>query len=491
MNLKDRIQNFNSAYKEGGLSLAVKTLSGASLEASTYRGLNSIFDNGPVYNYQDGAGDFWTMVMGTGGAFSHFGYKNYESAWNAFWMCPPLHSIIMRKTRSYSNGMPYLLDDKGKEVTQGNRINYYSGIFDLLKRPNAIQNWRHFDAQLYTSLQIWQFAVVLTNVPVGYNGLTNASSMFVLPVQYLEFNQKPQIDITSLTDLRDAFDSIRLNYGGYTITLPLENLLIFRDFNLSCGDYSILPDSLVRANEKPINNIIGAYDSRGKLINYRGALGILSKDARGGELAGLNISKTEKETVQREFKRYGLRSDQFNMIITNAALKWQQIGIPTKDLMLFEEIEADIQQLCNEWGYQNRLLGSNSANSLGGADANAYNAMVYQNAIIPEANNIYEQWTQFSKLDEKGYKIEKDFSKEPCLQEDDGKKATARKSRNDAYQIEWENNLCTLNEWRAANGDDPVKKDGDLYKFEWDQKNKPQQNEQQNQNPAGTGNPVA
>jgi hypothetical protein len=171
--------------------------------------------------------------------------------------------------------------------------------------------------------------------------------------------------------------------------------------------------------------------------------------------------------MEEDFTSYGLLKFQKSVIVTNAAVQWQQMGYPTKDLMLFEEIEDDIMRICDSYGYPYRLLSSNRTNSLGGNDSKTFGRDLYQNTIIPEAESNYEQWNEFFGLGGYGLEICKDFKHVSALQEDQVNEATARWRRNQAIQIEFLNNLKTLNEWREANNEDAVEGDlGDLYYYQ-------------------------
>jgi hypothetical protein len=224
----------------------------------------------------------------------------------------------------------------------------------------------------------------------------------------------------------------------------------------------VFPVSRVSLLEMPINNIIGAYESRNILINRRGALGILSPETLG-QFGTATVDPKEKQNIQDEFARYGLRQGMWQVIISQAALKWQQMGYPTKDLMLFEEIEDSTMRICDEFNYPYRLMASEKSNSLGGNDVKIFQQILYQDGIIPDAESFYEQMNTLFKTERLcGIIIEKDFSHVAALQADDLKTAQARKTRNDALQIEFYNNLITLNRWLELNGEDTIT-DGAKY----------------------------
>jgi hypothetical protein len=80
---------------------------------------------------------------------------------------------------------------------------------------------------------------------------------------------------------------------------------------------------------------------------------------------------------------------------------------------------------------------------------------------------MYEQWNQLFNTERFNLVIDKDYSHIAVLQEDQLQAAQARKARNDALLIEWQNDLITRNRWLELNGEDPLTDGGDLYYSEW------------------------
>src|SRR5690625_3769513 len=127
---------------------------------------------------------------------------------------------------------------------------------------------------------------------------------------------------------------------------------------------TFLPDSRIKTLEMPINNIIGAYESRNMLINSRGALGILSNRTKDA-YSSIPLSKPEKKELYDEFKRvHGLRKGQIGIIIAGADLHWQSMVMPTRELMLFEEIEDSNNRICDAYMFPPELLGRMDKNTL-------------------------------------------------------------------------------------------------------------------------------
>jgi hypothetical protein len=324
-----------------------------------------------------------------------------------------------------------------------------------LSKPNAIQNWSQFEAQNYIYQQISGYCVVLPIKPVGFPNI-KATALWNLPPWMVEIREKVGVNLLTVKSVKDLIESVHVVFSGKRSSLNLDDIYIFKDFTPGLSSI-VIPDSRVRALAQPISNIIGALESRGVLIDKRGPSYVISSN-KSDASGDLPLTPGEKEKVEEEFKQYGLRRKQVQAIITSANINLQTVGFSTRDLMLFEEIEDDVMRLCDSYNYPFRLLSSQKSNSLGGSDVQAYKALLYDDAIIPEACSIYQQWDQFFELAKYGLILNKDFSHVSALQGDKVKESQARLFLNQALKIEYDQGLMTLDEWRAKLGEDPLPK---------------------------------
>lgn len=433
--------NFGNAFK----ALLPQSETVTVLDPANYRGDDPLV--------------LWTDNFRVEHAFS---YSGHNSSLTAYKKCAPLTAIINRKAQAYINGKTWVMNTAGKEATSEPA----KKLKKLLAKPNPIQSWKQFEAQQQIYIQLFGFSIVFPIIPVGFEkyGPIEATSLWNIPPYMLTIKESNKIFYQ--TDQSGIIDSIELSYRNQKIQLPLKSLYIFKDVTPSF-DTLIFPESRICSLEMPINNIIGALESRNVLINYRGALGAFTQEATGGQYPTIPMKKEEKEQLQDDFKRYGLKNKQWKFIITTAALKWQQIGIPTKDLMLFEEIDSDTMMICDQYGYPYRLLANNTSNSLGGSDVKEYKKLLYQDTIIPEAESNYEQWNNMFRADEYNISLEKTYLHLPVLQADEKDKAQARLTRNNALSIEFLNNLITLNRWLELNEEDTLTNpEGKMYYYQ-------------------------
>lgn len=428
----------------GNFEGAVKSLSGYELEPiplspGSYRGA------------QDGQQWFAEVA---GGNFFYFTYSGHKSSLTAYECCPPVNAIINKKAQAYINGKTWVLNTQGKDATTIEA----KKLKALFKKPNPLQSWKQFEAQGYIYQQLFGYTMILPIKPVGFKENIDATALWNIPPFMVDIEETNKLFYQS--DVKGIIKQIVLNYKGTRTILQVEDIYIIKDFTPSFCSL-VIPESRICSLELPINNIIGAYESRNVLINYRGALGILTRDAGdGGAYGPMPLPENEKENIQNDFRRYGLKQHQWQIIITSAAMKWQQMGYPTKDLMLFEEVEGSTMAICDGFGYPYRLMGAEKSASYN--DVSQFKKMLYQDAIIPESESIYEQWDQFFNTEKYNLHLNKDYSHVAVLQEDQVQAANARKARNDALLIEYQNDLITMNRWLELNGEDP-RPDGNRY----------------------------
>lgn len=392
-----------------------------------------------------------------------FQYSDVNSASAAYARCPPLAAVINRKAQAYINGVTGLVNSKGKpaEGTDAKKI------MRLLSRPNPLQSWKQFEALLYIYIQLYGFCIVMPIYPFGFEGLgaKEASSLWILPPHMISGKEITNKFWYNSQKVSDILPFITLKYKNVTEQISTDNLFIFRDFTPSIESV-LFPDSRVKALAMPINNIISAYESRHELINYAGSQGILTPDT--DSVGAIPLKDGEKSQLQADFKRqYGIKGGQFRYIISTAALKWQAMGKPTKDLMLFEEIQDDIMRLCDGFVYPSPLLNSDKGPAV--ANTKEFKAQVYQDAIIPESLDYYEQWSSLFKLEDSPMKLIKNYDHIPVLKSDQVDDGQAQLYRNQASLIAYQNDAITLNMWREDMGYDTTP-DGNVYYSQSNQK---------------------
>lgn len=372
-----------------------------------------------------------------------FELKCEEHFLQAYNRCPPLKSIIGKRAKAFNSGELQILN-----TNTGNFATGMKSLKDKLKRPNVLQSGDQFFAQHNIYLDIFGYCPVLIIRPSGME--EEISSLWNLPPWLFD------IDYTSKwlqqTRIEGIYKKYFMFWNGEKIELDMKNVhFVFDDgIGTECDTNLTIPDSRLISLEYPVSNIIACYKSRNTLITKRGAIGILSNEAKDGDAGSIPMKPGEKDSIQKDFAKYGLTGQPYQIIITDAQLKWQQMGFATKDLMLFEEIEDDINRLCDAYGYPAPLIAR-------GKDTTFNNQKqarkdLIENTIIPEADSRNEQFSRILFGDESNYSITRDYSKLTVFQEDEKLKAESRLAVNNACEKEYKNGLITKNDWRERLG---------------------------------------
>ena len=389
-----------------------------------------------------------------------FTYKNEASADIAFDKCPPLAAIITRKAQAYITGKTYVMKTEGKGKDKESKSEEANKFRKLWANPNPLHTQKEFKQILYTQREKYGWCVIECVKPAGYSENIDAYAMWIYSPKELEVKltgkQFGQFEINQI------IQSITLVKDGKRRELNLNDLIFIRDFTPSSVS-SVFPVSKLKACELPINNIIGAYESRFNIMNSRGPQFVISSN-RSDQNGRHPMLPAEKDDLQNSFKRgYGTRNGQNNAIITKAPIDLKTVGFATKEMQLIEEVQESTTALCNALGIAPELLGSEQAKYTNMSEAGK---ALFNNTIKPDANAIAEQVQRGFFKKDSGLRIDEDYSENPEMQEDEKEKAESRFKRDQAYLMEFKAGLITLNMWLVANGEDALP-DGDVYAYDF------------------------
>jgi hypothetical protein len=367
--------------------------------------------------------------------------------------CPTLSTIIGLKASAFSNGNP--------EVLNFNTDNYVRGRFKewekFMRSPNPLQTGRVFRHQLYSYIQAYNFCPVLILPKIGFD--VSPPEMWVIPPHLCEI--KINSKYLFCNNVMDMIDSIHLKYNKTKTELSKEYVTIFTGMGMSLENL-VHPDSNLKPLKYPITNIIRNLEARGVIAANRGAAGILT-NVGNDPIGRKSITRDEREALQKDYSLYGLREGQKQLIITNASLNFQQIGLNIRDMMLLEMEQADVTTIADAFHYPSVLLpkdkGTTYSNQIGAE------RKFYQNTIIPESLHFIEQLNKRLKTEEIGIKIELDYTHLPSMQEDEKLKAQVRVELGRAVTQEFMMGIITWNEVKKALGQDIVQ-GMDLYVYE-------------------------
>jgi hypothetical protein len=346
-----------------------------------------------------------------------------------------LSSVINKRAQCFGNAAVYVKDKQGNEpdTLQAKRVR------DLLNNPNPLMSWE----QLYRATDAYRMLYgycVWLKLSATEGGLPSAL--------YIIDPDKLQIDFDRNNPYigRDTFVKIRIS--GIETKLTLDDLIIFNDIKVGIGSSnSFFSQSRMKAlsNESKLLQVIA--DAELSIIRNRGAIGILAKDGRDQSAVG--VFDESIENIQEKYKRYGISSDQWNIIITSAALKWYSISQPLKDLMLPEFEEQTAKKICATFDVPYELFPFSKDSAFGNGGSRKQALMeLYQNVVIPSSKSDAQLLTK-SLCKSLGLTITMDYSDMYIFQEDMKQKAESASTAITALNAAQSAGNITREEWRA------------------------------------------
>lgn len=331
-----------------------------------------------------------------------------------------LYSVISRKAQMYSNGIFKHYKTVGGKVVEI----LDSPIVKILENPNPLQSRNEWlmEELIHTSLFgnsfVYGMRAFSNDAPkVMYN--LPADRMRVIPTGKI-YNQYKIEAIIKHYLLR--------NYDGTEQIYETKDVIHSR---ITDPKNPILGQSPLHSLQMAISNIRGAMGYRNVLINERGAIGMLSNVSKDGDGAIPLTEKEQKRINDQYLKNNGISDGKSKVIITNSSLQWTPFTYPTNDLMLFEEITADLQRIIDVYGMKKELFSEDKSATF----SNLLEAkrMTYQDTIIPYAEDFSYKLSQYLGLDLIGQWVQLDYSHVEAMQENEKTKAEVLNMKASAY----------------------------------------------------------
>jgi hypothetical protein len=307
---------------------------------------------------------------------------NKKNGGTLYAQCPPLNYILNSKTQLHNNGVIKLVNPSTL-IEPKIKVQRFEEYERLLRFPNPLQTEHQFRAQVTTTMQVYPFCVVLKIVPIGFNV---PSQLWALPSQFLKIERNDRMLFTD--NIQDMIKSVKFCYGRTETTLNKEDLYFFTSPNASFDDM-FAPQPVLEAIKPHCVNIINILESRANIIQHQGARGLLTNVAKDN-ISPLPLDENQKNELHKDWSNHGLLDNQKRIIITSAALQWQQIGMPFNELQLLEQYKDDVMGICGGLNYKFQLLPHGTETAFN--NQNKAYAAQYRDCTIPEANNYIRQY---------------------------------------------------------------------------------------------------
>lgn len=397
-------------------------------------GIFSWFNRGKYEYHKDRAGNHWTMTQ------PFVEDLPFDNLISVYCSIPHLRAVIDKKAEYYSNAK-FSVSYKDKD---GNHVkDEKHSLNAVLSTPNYMQSMGEllFMSMVYRSITGDAFLYKKTGLLDSAKDVKSIWNIDYTDFEILLHRGANVIEADRKSDYIKKY-RIWIEDRSFDFNNP-EDLLHIRDYGISYKDAKSKIESL----REPLQNIYKALKSRGILASRQGGIGIIVGDARG-DFGTTNLLPKEKEDLERRVNEKSITSDRGGIHVTDVPLKWQSMVFPTKDLMLFEEIEDDFRVICDQFGISRHCFEADTTFN----NKEIAEISLYQNLIIPEWKKFASSLTSYLKLDQEDRFIDVHYDHIQILQENEVEREEVLNKKSERLARELELNVISLEEYRRAMG---------------------------------------
>lgn len=349
--------------------------------------------------------------------------------------CAPLSSIIDNMADAFVNAEIGCYNARTSKKVRGEENKQWQKLID---NPNWMQDGKQFFRQLYSYRKMFGYCYVLKMRSAGFD---TPSSLWVLPNWLLEIEYKEQgFYLTDKNIKRDVY----LKWGNGRILLNPDDLILFTDTTNLFDNTTWLPLPRIYSKQYSITILRSILEAETTLIQNKGALGIISSDQ---QIQGVTkpLDDKQKKDLQAQWSQYGLDRGKWQMMFSNAAIKYTPLVFDSAQLQLKEGYLQAVKDLCDGLHYPFILTAHSDQSTYN--NRKEANKDLYQDAIIPDALSISKTLEQGLGLDKLRITIECDYEHIEALQANKKETADALRSMNVACKMMWDNGLISRNTW--------------------------------------------
>jgi hypothetical protein len=330
---------------------------------------------------------------------------------------PQLKAVIDRRASMKATGRWQhcrTLADGTKEIVEN------SPFVLLHENPNFLQNGQEFDMLRSMQFDIYGNAVNFVRT-VG----KTPKMLWNLDPEFVSMDRTGKM--FRQVDISGVISKYRFEQNGLVSEeFDPKEIIHFRQPNPKDQLKGL---SRIEALKLVISNIRAAYGFRNRIITSDAMLGILASDI-GGAGNSMNpelLDTKEQERLNQGFRaKWGMQEGKGDIMQTEKTVKWIPMSYPTKDLMLFEEVDSDFEALIDAYGLNRNIFSFSKQSTFENMEHGV--KLCYRDTIIPECDAESIGYTKFYQtycgMPENEY-MEKCFDHLDVLKNDDSASKSA------------------------------------------------------------------
>jgi hypothetical protein len=413
-------QFFNSGKKKMNLTL------------KTFLPFSNLFTGLGVSPKKEGSSNFYLMQ----GQNVDLPFRNgFELAQGI----PQLGSVIDKGAEMFSSVAFKIVrtDTDEEEVVDNHNLN------KVLAEPNKLQTWKQMLYMVYTYKMISGAAFLFPGFGINR---TPSRLAYISTIDFETFTKRPNSNAKTFTNpgIDDLISTIDF-YFKYTHPLsvkPSELMWIKDRFVNYIDDHS-----RITSLQKNLENIYKALVARGVLIDKRGGIGMIAGNQKDSGMS-VPLRPSEKKKLRASVNDHNLSQNGESIMVTDVPLKYTPFVFPTRELMLFEEIEDDFFTICDRLGINRELFDGRTQF----ANKKMAETSTYINTIVPAWTDFFNLLNKELNTHVEKIKIVPVFDHVEALQKNEVEKYTATKTKSDSLLQEYDRGLIDEDEYRQQMG---------------------------------------
>lgn len=334
-----------------------------------------------------------------------------------------LRIVIDRLGLMFSNGIWFERDKNGEIVENSESVK-------LLNNPNIFQSNKEFLFQAF--VQRCLYANIFEYGLKAFNSQQVPSAIWNLPPSRIQVNRTGKI--WQQTKIEDIISSYKFRMDGHSYeTFKTQDII---QYSIPNSDDPILGQSPLIALKMDISNLRAAKGYSNVILVKKGAIGMWSSDKKDAQGNVPLTPKEEQEISKQLTDTYGIFDNQAAVKVSSSPLKWSSATYPTKDLLLFDTINAGKKAIIDIFGANDNMF-SRGSDGKGDTFTNVAEGdkLCYQNTIIPFAQDYANGKAKRWGILDKGHTLELSYDHLPTLSNNEVEINNAKKLKAEAYRI--------------------------------------------------------
>lgn len=329
-----------------------------------------------------------------------------ENAYNLYLTTAEVFAVIQRRGYLLSSGFWKHYKTSGDKLIEVEN----SDVVKLLENPNPLINGNDFLRQWSENELVYGNNYMYKNLGVS----TQEVPFSLMNMSPNSMRIKTTGKIWTSTKLEEIIQYYEYLYGLENNSEKFNPNEIIHSKTL-IGSNLIKGDSALIPLNMEISNIRAAKQFRNVIMSKNGALGMLTPKTSTGQNA-IPLTPDERLRIEKEYqKQYGTRKNQSKIMMAQTSMDWVAMTYPTKDLMLFEEVDVDFMRIIDVFGLNDNIFSKVKGSTYENLSTGLKHA--YQTTIIPDSEEKAMKLSMEFKLIEKGEFLALDYSKIHALQE--------------------------------------------------------------------------